>query len=344
MADSSIAITPGAGASIDTRTNPGGDHRQVIVVGDPSADAVAGVSTAGALLVQGFQSSRSTGNITTASTTIPAVDVSNYNIVTVTIRGTHAGINLTFEASDDGGTNYFPVMAARTDIFSAAATSGVITSNASWAWDVPIGAFTHFRVRSTAWTSGTGVVGITAQSMPYEPVPTVGIAAGTAVIGALTANQSVNVAQMNGVATTMGNGVAGTGVQRVAVASDNTPFTVNTTPTAPTTTGNTLSSAATTNATSLKASAGTLYTVTASNTGAATAYLKLYNKASAPTVGTDVPVLTIPIAAGSAAHFDWPPQGFRFATGIAYAITNLAPDSDTTAIAAAQVKVMWSYI
>lgn len=43
----------------------------------------------------------------------------------------------------------------------------------------------------------------------------------------LAANQSVNVAQMNGVATTMGNGVAGTGVQRVAISSDNTAFTVN---------------------------------------------------------------------------------------------------------------------
>lgn len=39
---------------------------------------------------------------------------------------------------------------------------------------------------------------------------------------ALPANQSVNVAQMNGVTTTMGNGTSGTGVQRVAIASDNT--------------------------------------------------------------------------------------------------------------------------
>lgn len=39
---------------------------------------------------------------------------------------------------------------------------------------------------------------------------------------ALPANQSVNISQMNGVTTTMGNGTAGTGVQRVAIASDNT--------------------------------------------------------------------------------------------------------------------------
>jgi len=36
------------------------------------------------------------------------------------------------------------------------------------------------------------------------------------------ANSAVNVAQMNGVTVTMGNGTSGTGVQRVAVASDNT--------------------------------------------------------------------------------------------------------------------------
>lgn len=35
-------------------------------------------------------------------------------------------------------------------------------------------------------------------------------------------NASTNVAQMNGVTVTMGNGVSGTGVQRVAIASDNT--------------------------------------------------------------------------------------------------------------------------
>lgn len=46
--------------------------------------------------------------------------------------------------------------------------------------------------------------------------------AGSNTIGALTANQSVNVAQVNGVAPTMGNGAAGTGVQRVTLASDST--------------------------------------------------------------------------------------------------------------------------
>jgi hypothetical protein len=40
-------------------------------------------------------------------------------------------------------------------------------------------------------------------------------------------NIPANIAQMNGVTVSMGNGVAGTGVQRVAIASDNTAFSVN---------------------------------------------------------------------------------------------------------------------
>jgi hypothetical protein len=40
--------------------------------------------------------------------------------------------------------------------------------------------------------------------------------------GSSATNISTNVAQMNGVAVTMGNGVSGTGVQRVTIASDST--------------------------------------------------------------------------------------------------------------------------
>lgn len=58
---------------------------------------------------------------------------------------------------------------------------------------------------------------------------------GSNVIGALSANQSVNVAQINGVTPLMGNGVTGTGSQRVTIASDNTAFAVNATLSAETT-------------------------------------------------------------------------------------------------------------
>src|SRR6266704_1257508 len=51
----------------------------------------------------------------------------------------------------------------------------------------------------------------------------------------ITANSAVNVAQINGVTPLMGNGVTGTGSQRVTIASDNTAFSVNATLSAETT-------------------------------------------------------------------------------------------------------------
>lgn len=51
MADSSIEVTPGSGAEVDTRTQPGGDHRQVVVVGDPVTTATAQVTDDGAQVV-----------------------------------------------------------------------------------------------------------------------------------------------------------------------------------------------------------------------------------------------------------------------------------------------------
>lgn len=116
------------------------------------------------------------------------------------------------------------------------------------------------------------------------------------------------------------------------------------TPLVPTAATN-LSSAATTNATSVKASAGRITSCVATNNGAAVCFLKLYNKASAPTVGTDVPALVISIPAnGVPAEVPCGPLGLQFSTGIAYALTNLIADADTTAVVAGQVKLMMSYV
>lgn len=209
------------------------------------------------------------------------------------------------------------------------------------------------QMNGVAVTMGSGVVGTGVQRVVLAT--DVALPTGSNTIGALTANQSVNNAQIAGVATATGNGVTGTGSQRVTVASDNTPFpvkidqttpgttnAVNSTPVTPT--PFTLNSAATTNATSVKGSAGTLYGLACSNAGAAAAFVKLYNKATAPTVGTDVPVITIPIPASSVVSLNLGTLGHRFATGIALATTNLVADSDTTAVAANQVKVMADYV
>lgn len=95
-------------------------------------------------------------------------------------------------------------------------------------------------------------------------------------------------------------------------------------------------SAATTNATSVKASAGKFVTLDVFNMAAYDVFLKFYDKASAPTVGTDTPVWTVPLKAGTGYSNQFL-VGKYFATGIAYAITKLQADSDTTAVAASDV-------
>lgn len=95
-----------------------------------------------------------------------------------------------------------------------------------------------------------------------------------------------------------------------------------------------VSAAATTNATSVKASRGTVRTVQGRNAAAAPRYLKLYDKASAPTVGTDTPKKTIHLPAGADFIFDY---DIYFGNGIAYAFTTAAADADTGALTAGDV-------
>lgn len=103
-----------------------------------------------------------------------------------------------------------------------------------------------------------------------------------------------------------------------------------------------LNSAATTNATSVKGAPGKVYTIMASNVNAAARFLKIYDKASAPTVGTDRPIITLPIpATGSVSHSLL--DGIAFANGIAIALTTGAADTDTAAVAANEIKVVLSY-
>lgn len=106
-----------------------------------------------------------------------------------------------------------------------------------------------------------------------------------------------------------------------------------------------LLSGASTNATSVKASAGSVGFLFAVNLNAAVRYLKLYNKASAPTVGTDTPIATLPIPASTTgAGFSIAiPDGVNFSTGIAYATTTGAGDADTGAVAANEIFVFMGY-
>jgi len=118
------------------------------------------------------------------------------------------------------------------------------------------------------------------------------------------------------------------------------------TPKAVTTGGSTPShtmSAASTNATSLKASAGQVYGLSITNSVASARYFKLYNKASAPTVGTDTPVLTLGVPANGTVIRVYP-VGLALGTGIAWAATGAITNADTTAIGANDLSIDIDYL
>lgn len=93
-------------------------------------------------------------------------------------------------------------------------------------------------------------------------------------------------------------------------------------------------SAASTNAGFAKAATGRVHAINGSNTSGADVFLKLYNDTAAPNVGTDVPVETYALLAGSSFSFNFGDRGALFSTGIAYAITANIADNDATAIGA----------
>ena len=135
----------------------------------------------------------------------------------------------------------------------------------------------------------------------------------------------------------------GTAANLVATVSS---VTTSGTPTAPAT-PYILNSLATTNGALILTGTSGLHAFYASNIGATTAYVKLYNKATAPTVGTDVPAMVIPVPSNATdglgtATLPIGTNGFRFALGLGIAVTGGVADSDTTAVAAGQVKVMLS--
>ncbi len=95
-----------------------------------------------------------------------------------------------------------------------------------------------------------------------------------------------------------------------------------------------LVTAASTNLVNARSTAGNLFEITVSNPTATPSFVKLYNKATAPVVASDVPVLTIPVPANSVQALSFGAQGKRFATGISLAATGAIAATDATATVA----------
>lgn len=263
-----------------------------------------------------------TGNITAIQATIgtPVAggtvegDVSRASNVMALCSGTFSTINCTFEGSLEasGDTNWFGIQAIRTNANTIETATGNLSAQPVYGWEMSVNALKRVRVRATARTSGTQAWRFVQGTYATEPIPGAQISGTQPVSGTVTATVT-----------------AGT-VNPVVPA---TPYFVN--------------SAANTNGALILTGTSGLQAFYATNEGASVAYVKLYNKATAPTVGTDVPEMTIPVPAAASgvpgvATIPMGFHGFRFALGLGIAITGAAIHTDTTAVAAGQVKVKLS--
>lgn len=150
-----------------------------------------------------------TGSITTATQRLAAA-LSKFNGACIYLSGTYAGVNVSFEASYDGGTNYIAVNAVSVSGNTVVTTTGALT-NTNTAYEVYCPGATHISVRSTAWTSGSMSVRIAPYVVAMDPNPV--------VTGVLNANQSTNAAQWGGTSVLNGGSAGSVGVGGLAADS-----------------------------------------------------------------------------------------------------------------------------
>ncbi len=258
--------------------------------------------------------SPATGSITASAQTLFINTERASNLTVTMVATTLVGHNATFEYSNNStnGTdgNWYGVQVVRSNANTVETATGVLAATPVYGWEASVNGYKWFRVRATAHTSGTASYILQPGAYATEPIPAAQVTGTQPVSGTVTVT-------------------AGT-VNPVVPA---TPYFLN--------------SAATTNGALILTGTSNVSSFYATNEGATAAYIKLYNKATAPTVGTDVPEMTIPVPAAvsgvpGVATIPIGFHGFRFALGLGIAITRNAVHTDTTAIGAGEVKVKLS--
>lgn len=175
MAKASAASS--VGDLVHTRTTSDAVETTAAVLAVDGNDEVVatpalGASGERALSMVGGVYAATAGTITTATSTVTTGNISRAGNITVGIIGTYAGVSIIFEASPDGGpTNWYPVGLSREDTGGNEGGSAfALPSNTTRIWTTGSPGFTHFRVRATAFTSGTATVIIAPGGMPFEPL------------------------------------------------------------------------------------------------------------------------------------------------------------------------------
>lgn len=114
------------------------------------------------------------GNVTSATSTV-FINTERFSNLMIHCTGTFAGVNVTFEGSlnSTNGTdgNWFGVQAIRSNANTIETTTGVLAAAPAYAWELSVNALKFFRVRATAWTSGTQVWTMIPGTYATEPIP-----------------------------------------------------------------------------------------------------------------------------------------------------------------------------
>lgn len=228
MADN-VAVTAGAGTSIAT-DDVAGVHYQIVKLAFGALDTATLVQSASGLPVSGtfWQATQPVSGTVTANLaagtnnigdvdvlTLPALPAGTNNIGDVDVL-TVNGVAPAFGSGVRGAT------VQRVTI----ATDDVVPVSQSGAWSLSANQSVNVaQINGVAPLMGNGVTGTGSQRVTIASDNTAfavnaTLQTGANVIGALSANQSVNNAQIGGVAVSVGSGVTGTGVQRVNLATD----------------------------------------------------------------------------------------------------------------------------
>jgi hypothetical protein len=233
-------IVTSAGAFVDT-FGGGTQYADAVARGTATGTLAMGddgtniqsvhVDSAGDLQIDVLTSALPTGAATSALQTQPGVDIGD-----VTINNASGGSAVNIQ---DGGNSITVDGAVTTSGTVTEANSAAILTSTQLLDDTvaTLGTTTYTEATTKGNVIGavrrdanTTLVDTTNEVAPLQVNSTgelkvaqiQALPTGANVIGALTANQSVNVAQVNGITPLMGNGVTGTGSNRVTLASDGT--------------------------------------------------------------------------------------------------------------------------
>ena len=96
MANSAVAVTAGAGTNIDTFTQASGDHRQAMVVGDPTSTETAEVVGAAMAIRPGRSATATVTSVAAAATSTQLLAVNTARVGAQVFNDSTADMNLKY--------------------------------------------------------------------------------------------------------------------------------------------------------------------------------------------------------------------------------------------------------